>query len=313
MFAAMLATSLLGGLAQAPSPHAESGAAVNQPQISVHGTVEDLARVRARLPKASKPPRILNSGALASSMDYPADAVRNGEEGTVEVWLEVAADGTVRQCGISGSSGSQALDNQTCDLMIANAKFRPAEDKRGLPVTGLFHQRMTWRLEGRATEFAKNAITKDRFIIGPDAELRSCKSEIWVRADNWVEGPKGYCENLAQRAQGSLQLARERSKLHDAHVVFEARVFADPSEAMPPLAADPGDVLIYVRKGTMSFDESGKRISCIVTESVGTASFGTQPCENPTLGTMPAPLLATGVPRDNVRFAWAVYLKDEPN
>jgi TonB family protein len=67
---------------------------------------------------------------LFSDEDYPAVALRNHEEGTVEVRLDVGPAGRVSECTVIGSSGSAALDSATCRILTSRARL-PA----GIPVT----------------------------------------------------------------------------------------------------------------------------------------------------------------------------------
>jgi protein TonB len=66
--------------------------------------------------------------------DYPADAVRNEEEGTVRVRLSVGTDGRVTGCTVVGSSGSSSLDRATCSVLQRKARFTPAKDQNGNPI-----------------------------------------------------------------------------------------------------------------------------------------------------------------------------------
>jgi TonB family protein len=96
-------------------------------------------------PPASAQPRA-HLSSLFSPDDYPAAAVRAGEQGTVEVKLAVGTTGRVTNCSVTSSSGSSALDSTTCRLLIARARFTPAMDSTGSPVTAEVTHRQPWRL-----------------------------------------------------------------------------------------------------------------------------------------------------------------------
>jgi periplasmic protein TonB len=83
---------------------------------------------------------------LFSSDDYPSSAERNQEEGTTTVRLSIGPDGRVSGCDITGSSGSAALDQATCNVLRRRARFNPANDTNGNPVADTYTQRVTWRL-----------------------------------------------------------------------------------------------------------------------------------------------------------------------
>lgn len=89
---------------------------------------------------------IANLPSLFSDEDYPAAAVRAGEQGRTGFHLSIAANGRVSGCTITSSSGSAALDSTTCRLITTRARFRPAQDPQGRPVAGTFDGGIVWRL-----------------------------------------------------------------------------------------------------------------------------------------------------------------------
>ena len=93
-------------------------------------------------------PRLVNLSELATADDYPSLAAAKGQEGTAIVEVHVDRDGLVTSCRVTSSSGHTALDEQSCALFRARARFRPARDARGRPVASVYRRPMTWRLEG---------------------------------------------------------------------------------------------------------------------------------------------------------------------
>jgi TonB family protein len=85
-------------------------------------------------------PQVFTSG------DYPAEALRAGEQGTVAFQLEVGADGRVAACTVTSSSGSASLDTTTCRLLRERARFTPARDSSGKAVSDTVSSRATWQL-----------------------------------------------------------------------------------------------------------------------------------------------------------------------
>ncbi|MDR7098497.1 protein TonB [Lysobacter niabensis] len=59
------------------------------------------------------------------SPKYPAQALRNGERGTVTVSVEIGADGVPTDVGVARSSGSRQLDRAAVDA-VRRWRFRPA-------------------------------------------------------------------------------------------------------------------------------------------------------------------------------------------
>ena len=87
-----------------------------------------------------------NLAGLISMDDYPAEALRRGEQGTVRVEISVDAAGHASGCRVAMSSGSALLDDTTCSLLTARARFKPARDARGRPVPDVYRQAITWRI-----------------------------------------------------------------------------------------------------------------------------------------------------------------------
>ena len=83
---------------------------------------------------------------LFSSDDYPNDALRRGQEGTVAVLLTIGTDGHVSRCRVTTSSHSPSLDAATCRILTERAGFAPARDRRGMPTIDYYAQRITWRV-----------------------------------------------------------------------------------------------------------------------------------------------------------------------
>lgn len=93
----------------------------------------------------SADPRPATSPASWMSIsDYPAEALAKHQEGTVGFALEVDALGQVQSCSVTQSSGSTALDDDTCKLLKSRAKFQPARDSSGHSVEGRFASHVEW-------------------------------------------------------------------------------------------------------------------------------------------------------------------------
>jgi TonB family protein len=86
--------------------------------------------------------------AAFSADDYPAVAKAKGEQGTVQARLTIDKTGRVNGCTIVRSSGSRSLDSATCSILERRARFDPARDSEGRPITSTFvSPPVTWRLE----------------------------------------------------------------------------------------------------------------------------------------------------------------------
>lgn len=91
------------------------------------------------------PPR-WRSGELRDS-DYPRDAGEAGTSGRVGVQYLVAVNGRVTDCEITRSSGSPALDDTTCRLIMKRFRFDPSRDAQGRAVPAWLVETHEWVVE----------------------------------------------------------------------------------------------------------------------------------------------------------------------
>lgn len=81
-----------------------------------------------------------------TNADYPASAIRAEEQGRVGISVQVGSDGRVTGCSVTATSGSPTLDAATCRLYRQRARFTPARDDAGNPVTASYSDRIRWEL-----------------------------------------------------------------------------------------------------------------------------------------------------------------------
>jgi TonB family protein len=84
-------------------------------------------------------PRLINPA------DYPAAALKAGEQGNVRVRLDIGTDGRVTGCTITESSRSAILDATTCRILRSRARFTPARDSAGKAAPDRFETAIAWR------------------------------------------------------------------------------------------------------------------------------------------------------------------------
>jgi TonB family protein len=80
--------------------------------------------------------------------DYPSAAIRNEEQGTAGVRFWVSEEGRVRDCKVVESSGSAALDAQTCAMISKRGRYEPARTKTGDVVESISYARIRWEMPG---------------------------------------------------------------------------------------------------------------------------------------------------------------------
>jgi TonB family protein len=93
------------------------------------------------------PVPVTNPGTWISNADYPPAALRRRAQGFVGFRLSVDTAGVPTGCAISNSSQDRELDQATCDLLLARARFRPARDADGNAVAGSFASRVRWTID----------------------------------------------------------------------------------------------------------------------------------------------------------------------
>lgn len=96
-------------------------------------------------PKAPRPKNSPSS--WIRSRDYPRSARRAGAEGTVGFQLDIDRQGRVYRCRVTSSSGSETLDEATCEALKRRAEFFPAEDSVGQPISGTYSSQISFVLD----------------------------------------------------------------------------------------------------------------------------------------------------------------------
>lgn len=82
--------------------------------------------------------------------DYPAEAVRLGQEGIVAVEVEADETGKPTRCTLKKSSGHKLLDAATCPILMRREHYDPAKGKAGKPLKLRIRQSVEWRLQSGA-------------------------------------------------------------------------------------------------------------------------------------------------------------------
>jgi TonB family protein len=100
----------------------------------------------ANMAAIKTPASIKNVMSLFSTDDYPGEALRRGEQGISAIRYIVEADGRVRDCHVTVSSGSSSLDAKTCEIHVTRARYEPARTATGEAVPSIVFTRMRWKL-----------------------------------------------------------------------------------------------------------------------------------------------------------------------
>jgi TonB family protein len=110
--------------------------------IAVPAAAEPAVRARSLQPLAT----------YFSDEDYPAAALRAGEQGIVAFRLRAGPDGKPSGCTILSSSGSSSLDSTTCRILMERPSFEPARDAQGKATSDEFVGRIVWKLPETAPQ-----------------------------------------------------------------------------------------------------------------------------------------------------------------
>ena len=78
--------------------------------------------------------------------DYPRRAAQEEIEGTVGVRVTVTPEGRATGCSVTGSSGSDILDTAACKAVERYARFEPALNDAGEPISASWSTRITYKL-----------------------------------------------------------------------------------------------------------------------------------------------------------------------
>ena len=121
---------------------------------------------------------------------YPPRAKAAGEQGTVKFRTEVDARGNVMSCKVVGSSGYRRLDDETCEMIVDHATFKPTYDSEGKAREAIHDGIVNWRLPGAVAAAAPRiaaADTPDKIICKriPKTGSLVTHSRLCMTAREW--------------------------------------------------------------------------------------------------------------------------------
>jgi TonB family protein len=201
--------------------------------------------------KATNKPHLLNGSQIMTADDYPLESLRNDEQGTVKVKLGVDRSGAVTSCTVVKSSGHAALDQKTCALFQARAKFEPALDGSGNAVDSEVTQGVGWKLSDNVTVMPRSEWMM-RMIVG----LTSTGAIIDCNVESaGLAMPPGKC---SVPDKGSAATGTAAS----GHAINETYFYpVDPASA--PIAPEfAGAVLASRQVSRVTISPDGQVIAC---------------------------------------------------
>jgi TonB family protein len=210
-----------------------------------------------------------------SSGDYPADSLRNGEEGNVRIALEVDTEGKPTRCTVVQSSGHPALDQRTCQVGMERARFRPAHDQQGKPVDSVWRSPpVRWQApKADYTSLPRiESYHATTIQIGADGTIGECT----VEQSGTIMIPDSCEQAKSRHAQNAKEAARWWKSL--------TSVIVTSNKDVPPSFSKPEWGLRQSRMVTAQLQINGRPspVSCetIITEGW---AFGGTGCPPPDL------------------------------
>ena len=123
---------------------------------------------------------------------YPPRARAAGEQGSVRFQAEVDADGIVMSCKVTASSGYRRLDDETCEMIIDHASFKPTLDSHGKAREAMHDGVVNWRLGGNmpaAKPQLASSDVPDKVICkrSPRTGSLVASSRLCMTAREWIQ------------------------------------------------------------------------------------------------------------------------------
>ena len=121
---------------------------------------------------------------------YPPRAKAAGEQGSVRFRAEADIKGNVMSCEVTGSSGYRRLDDETCEMIVDHATFKPTLDSEGKAREAVHDGIVNWRLPSAPAAIAQqvaSADTPDKIICKrvPKTGSLVTHSRLCMTAREW--------------------------------------------------------------------------------------------------------------------------------
>lgn len=245
-------------------------------------------------------------GAWVTSDDYPTEALRAEQSGTVGFTIDVDAAGTITNCWITASSGSPALDEATCRLITSRARFNAARDERGRNVAGQFRNRIVWQIPEGEPYLMNSWSQTVRAVISETGELESC--DFTVKG----EPPLELCRLLEIAPPGFRIIFRSTTGPASVAVTHQVSYSLDGAQFEADYLA-PGLRLTNLNLASFEIDAEGVPGNCRIVKREG-VSNSSDLCADVLKARFapPAEPAAAGAPPRQGTFLIATSVKEAP-
>lgn len=271
------------------------GAPALAPALPRPTQVKTAARTAAPLPT------------LFSTDDYPADAIRKEEQGTVSAALTIDRDGHVSRCDVT-QHATPSLDSRTCQVIMERARYTPARDARNRPTEGTDTVRIRWVLPTAGPSYRLVPDSIDVTVtLTKGGQPVSCEGRVMFRGAEVTQAEAGLCQTVRALPPSLGSELAAMSKNPTPRVRVSGRWIRDSAASVPTLGAAPGEKLLSSKTMTLQFDAAGKPIGCTTDAMEG--NVGDQLLGGCNAATQIDP---AAVPKDGkIRMLSAVYLIGE--
>jgi TonB family protein len=198
--------------------------------------------------------------------DYPPLALRAELQGTTGIELDVGADGQIKGCHVTLSSGHDVLDRATCRILIERAAFIPARDANDNAIESHFRRRVVWRLpENDATPLVDSG-RRDSFTLYEDGSISDCTHE--------TEGPAqgdatDLCQAKLRMPRQMVEALREGRSAGPVHVVMQTGLAVSDGAQEGHLKTPDGWERVGLVAATFEVGPDGGGRNCKIYESRG--------------------------------------------
>lgn len=244
-----------------------------------------------------------------TSDDYPAEAIRQEQQGTTAFRLSIDRGGTVTACQITQSSSSSILDEATCRLLQQRARFDPARDRRGRVVEDQVHGRIIWKLPEPDKEYRvmvpeRQTIT---FRILRDDSLADCRGEMVDGGKVVLRREGADCPAVAPPA-ATMSAIRGQSAVAEPLVRSDRLLLRRASDLWPQFK-EPGQKLLSRVDARLTVEADGRVSRCTVLEMTSLIGQAVSPCD--ATGLLKIDPKNLSLPGE-LRVTTAILLESEP-
>lgn len=199
--------------------------------------------------------------------DYPPEARRARQTGRVVVEVAIDAQGTIRGCTVTTSSGSAALDAATCELVRARGKFVPATDRKGAAAPGTYMLSTRWELRNTPLPGPWRAAAVMK--IDSSGKVVSCENQASSQSSS-SRPPLDFCAGAGKlSAAVAIQMRGGANVPGLVDVTFENAWSFDDETALVMAFEGEGRAVYTVRTVHFYVDPTGVARDCKIRLQAG--------------------------------------------